>query len=90
MTWLTSLELLFLILILQIDLHNSNGSVSDIFDFPVPEDVVVESGGFKFVEFGYIFVDGEVIPEIVLILDLINPDFHGVFEYIFQGLKTHL
>lgn len=59
-------------------------------DLLVPEDVVIESCGFELVESRYVFVNGKVIPQIVLIFYLINPDFHGVFEDIFQRLEVHL
>ena len=61
-----------------------------MFDFLVPEDVVSEPCGFELVKSRYVFVNGKVIPQIVLIFYLINPDFHGVFEDIFQRLEVHL
>lgn len=58
-------------------------SIRNVFDFLVPENVVIESCGLKLVEPRYVFVNSKVIPQIVLIFYLINPDFHGVFENIF-------
>ncbi len=69
---------------------DSSGSVvTNTLDLSVPEDIIVQSGGLKLSKFRDLFVYHKVVPQIVLILDGVNPDFHCVFEDIFQGLEVH-